>query len=128
MAYLIVFIGAGLGGALRHFVNVLAMRGAYPTYAGTLFINVTGSFLIGGVVGYFALRGYLPARLQLFLTTGILGGYTTFSAFSLETVLLVERNQYSTAAGYVVGSVILSAAGTFAALSLLRHLLGPDSR
>jgi len=80
------------------------------------------------VVGYFALRGYLPARLQLFLTTGILGGYTTFSAFSLETVLLVERNQYSTAAGYVVGSVILSAAGTFAALSLLRHLLGPDSR
>lgn len=123
MAYLIVFIGAGLGGALRHCVNVVAMRLGYPTYGGTLFINVTGSFLIGIVVGYFALKGHLPLRLQLFLTTGILGGYTTFSTFSLETVLLVERGQYGTAASYVVGSVVLSTAGTFAALWLVRSLL-----
>ncbi len=75
------------------------------------------------VVGDFALRGHLPARLQLFLTTGILGGYTTFSAFSLETVLLIDRGQYATVAGYVAGSVILSVAGTFAALALLRSFL-----
>ncbi len=123
MAYLIVFIGAGLGGALRHVVNVLTMRLAHPTYVGTLFINVTGSFLIGAVVGYFALKAHLPSRLQLFLTTGILGGYTTFSTFSLETVLLIERNQYGTAARYAAGSAILSVAATFAALLLIRLLL-----
>lgn len=123
MAYLIVFVGAGIGGALRHLVNVLTMRQGYPTYAGTLFINVTGSFLIGVVVGYFALKGHLPLRLQLFLTTGILGGYTTFSAFSLETVLLIERGRYETAVSNAVVSVLLSVGATFGAILLTRLVL-----
>src|SRR5262249_54848917 len=100
-----------------------AMRLGFPSYIGTLFINVTGSFLIGVVVGYFAMKSHLPPRLQLFLTTGILGGYTTFSAYSLEAVLLTERGQYQTALGYVVSSVVLSVGGTFAALWLVRLLL-----
>lgn len=123
MAHLIVFLGAGLGGMLRHVVNVAAMRLGQPTHVGTLFINVTGSCLIGAVVGYFALKGHLPPRLQLFLTTGILGGYTTFSAFSLETVLLVERGQYTMAAGYVIASAILSILATLAAMALIRLVL-----
>src|SRR6185312_8274711 len=75
MAYLIVFLGAGIGGSLRHFVNVLAMRLGEPTYVGTAFINITGSLLIGLVVEYFALKSHLPRRWLLFITTGIMGGY-----------------------------------------------------
>lgn len=124
-ALLIVFIGAGIGGALRHLVNVLTMRLGYPTYAGTLFINATGSLLIGVVLSYFALKGHLSPRLQLFLTTGILGGYTTFSAFSLETVLLIERGRYDTAISNAIVSVMLSVAATFGGIALCRVLLRP---
>ena len=124
MAYLIVFLGAGIGGSLRHFVNVLAMRLGEPTYVGTAFINITGSLLIGLFVEYFALKSHLPRRWLLFITTGIMGGYTTFSTFSLETVLLVERSQYVTAFAYVVGSFVLSVGATFSAFWILRSLLG----
>lgn len=123
MSYLIVFIGAGLGGALRHFVNVTMMHLAHPTYVGTFVINVSGSFCIGLIAEYFALRGHLPQTWRLFLTTGILGGYTTFSAFSLETVLLYERGQLVTAAAYVLSSVIASIGALFVALVVLRTLL-----
>ncbi len=119
-SYLIVFLGAGIGGALRHLMNAVTMHLALPGFVGTCVINVTGSFLIGAVIEYLALKGHLPSRWQLFLTTGILGGYTTFSTFSLETTLLVERGQYATAAGYVAVSVVLSIGATFAALALLR--------
>ncbi len=121
--YLIVFFGAGLGGALRHLMNVVTMQLAWPGFVGTCVINITGSFLIGAVIEYLALKGHLPSRWQLFLTTGILGGYTTFSTFSLETTLLIERGDYATAAGYVAVSVILSIGATFAALALLRLLI-----
>jgi len=125
MAYLIVFLGAGIGGSLRHFVNVAAMRLGLPTYGGTLLINVSGSIVIGLIAGTFALRGHLPRHVLLFLTTGIMGGYTTFSTFSLETVLLAERGELATAAGYVALSVALSVLGTVAALWLVRTVVGP---
>lgn len=121
-SYLVVFLGAGVGGALRHLVNVVTMQLGYPGFVGTCVINVTGSFLIGAVIEYLALRGHLPSRWQLFLTTGILGGYTTFSTFSLETTLLIERGQYATATSYVAVSIILSIGATFAALALMRFL------
>lgn len=123
MTYLIVFIGAGLGGALRHGVNVAGGRwlGHDFPYA-TITINVLGSFLIGVLAGYFALRTGLSQNLRLFLATGVLGGFTTFSAFSLDTALLVERNAYWTAAGYVVGSVALGLAGLFLGLALFRQV------
>lgn len=125
MGFAIVFLGAGIGGALRHAVNLGALRlfgtAAFPY--GTLAINVLGSFLIGIVAEYWALRSGLPQTGRLFLTTGILGGFTTFSAFSLETALLYERGQAIAALAYVLASVVLSVGALFLALALVRSLL-----
>jgi CrcB protein len=119
MPYLIVFLGAGIGGALRHGVNVGAAKLlGYGFPFGTLIVNVLGSFLIGLLAGYFGFRTGMSQHLRLFLTTGILGGFTTFSAFSLDAALLVERHAYALAAGYIVGSVGLSLVGLFLGLSL----------
>lgn len=122
MGYLIVFFGAGIGGALRHGVNLAAYRvlggGSFPY--GTLAINVLGSFAIGLIAEYFALRSGLPQHLRLFLTTGILGGFTTFSAFSLEVALLYERGQVAAGVAYAIGSVVLSVGALFLALALVR--------
>ena len=121
MLYLIVFLGAGIGGAFRHGVNVGAAKlfgHGYPF--GTLIVNITGSFLMGALAGYFVFRPGIAQHIRLFLTTGILGGFTTFSAFSLDAALLIERNQYAIAAGYVVGSVAASLAALFFGLALFR--------
>ena len=121
MGYLIVFAGAGLGGAMRHGVNLASGRlfgSGYPY--GTMVVNVVGSLLMGLLAGYFAARTGLPQHLRLFLVTGVLGGFTTFSAFSLDAALLIERHAYWSAAAYVLGSVILSLAALFAGLSLYR--------
>jgi CrcB protein len=123
MAYLIVFFGAGIGGALRHLVNVAAMHLGGQSHFGTAAANVTGSFVMGLIAEYFALRAHLPHHLRLFLMTGVLGGYTTFSAFSLDAVLLCERNELLNCAAYVLGSVCLSIGALFAALVILRTLL-----
>jgi CrcB protein len=87
---------------------------------GTLFINIVGSFVMGLTAEYFALKAGLPQHLRLFLTTGIYGGFTTFSAFSLETVLLYERGDLAGAIIYVAASVILSVAALFAGLAIVR--------
>lgn len=112
MNYLIVFLGAGLGGAGRHGVNVLAARlvgTAFPV--GTLAVNALGCFAMGLLAGIFAFRGHLPQEARLFLATGVLGGFTTFSAFSLDAALLWERGNAGLAAFYVLASVLLSLAG-----------------
>jgi CrcB protein len=122
MGFLIVFLGGGVGAALRHGVNLLSARllGSGFNYA-TLFENVSGSLVMGLLVGYFAFAGGASQHWRLFLTTGILGGYTTFSAFSLDSVLLYERGELGLAALYVVLSVGLSIGGLFAGLALVRH-------
>jgi fluoride exporter len=122
MGFLIVFLGGGIGAALRHGVNLLSARllGTGFNYA-TLFENVSGSLVMGLLVGYFAFAGGASQHWRLFLTTGILGGYTTFSAFSLDSVLLYERGEPGLAALYVVLSVGLSIGGLFAGLALVRH-------
>ncbi|WP_024891935.1 fluoride efflux transporter CrcB [Luteimonas huabeiensis] len=121
---LLVFLGGGLGAALRHGVNVLALRaGASAFPYGTLCINVVGSLLMGVVVAWFSARGGWSPSLRLFLTTGVLGGFTTFSAFSLEAALLYERGQVGLAAAYVVASVALSIGGLFAGMGLVRTML-----
>ena len=121
MLYLIVFIGAGLGGALRHGVNVGAGRlfGLGFPY-GTFIVNVAGSFAMGLFAGFFAYRAGIPQHVRLFLTTGILGGFTTFSTFSLDAAVLIERHAYGAAAGYVVGSVAAALAGLFFGLAVFR--------
>jgi fluoride exporter len=121
MLYLIVFIGAGIGGALRHGVNVAATRAfglGFPY--GTLIVNVSGSFLMGLFAGFFAYRAGVPQHLRLFLTTGILGGFTTFSTFSLDAAVLIERHAFAMAAAYVAGSVAAGLAGLFFGLALFR--------
>jgi CrcB protein len=122
MGYIIVFFGAGLGGALRHGVNMAAARMlGYGFPFGTLIVNVLGSFLIGLFAGYFAYRTGVNQHLRLFLTTGILGGFTTFSTFSLDAALLIERHSYALAAGYVIGSVGFALAGLFFGLAIFRQ-------
>ncbi|HVI06396.1 MAG TPA: fluoride efflux transporter CrcB [Sphingomicrobium sp.] len=121
MLYVIVFVGAGIGGALRHGVNLGAVRlFGYGFPFGTLIVNVLGSFVMGLFAGYFAFRPGIGQHVRLFLTTGILGGFTTFSSFSLDTALLIERHSFGLAAGYVVGSVAASLSALFFGLALFR--------
>ena len=122
MNYVLVFLGGGLGSTLRHTINVVCARclgTAFPYH--TFLINITGSLVMGLIAGYLAFKGEASQPWRLFLMTGVLGGYTTFSAFSLDTALLYERGAIGLAALYVVGSVVLSIAGLFAGLALVRH-------
>jgi CrcB protein len=123
MKYVLVFIGGGLGSTLRHLVNVVCPRflGANFPYH-TFIINITGSTIMGLIAGYLAFKGDASQSWRLFVMTGILGGYTTFSAFSLDSALLYERGETGLALLYVVGSVVLSILGLFAGLTLVRQL------
>jgi CrcB protein len=126
-SYLLVFLGAGIGGALRHGVNLGCARYcgvAFPW--GTLTVNVAGSFIMGALAAWLAFRageGW-SQPLRLFLATGILGGFTTFSAFSLDAVLIWERGEAGLAAAYAAASVVLSIAGLVAGLALMRTVAG----
>ena len=122
---LIVILGAGLGGGARHGINVAVSRLlpglGFPL--ATLIINVLGSFLMGVLAEGFALRGAAGHPARLFLTTGILGGFTTFSTFSLDAISLYERGEPAAAAGYVVASVAAGLVGLVAGLALVRAIL-----
>lgn len=121
-AYLAVFLGAGLGGALRHGVNNAALRLIGSNFPiGTVAVNVAGSFVMGLLAAWFALKADPGQTWRLFLTTGILGGFTTFSTFSLDTALLWERGQPAVAALYVVVSVAMALLGLFAGLLFVRY-------
>ena len=121
MNYLIVFLGAGIGGTVRHGFNVFIPRwmgSGFPYH--TLVINVLGSLVMGLLAGYFALKGEASQPWRLFLMTGILGGFTTFSAFSLDASVLYERGDLMSAAIYVLGSVVVSIAALFVGLYVVR--------
>lgn len=120
---LLVFLGSGIGGAARHGVNVWSLKTFGPHFpAGTFIVNVVGGLLMGLLAGWLAFRAQVPwtQELRLFLTTGILGGFTTFSAFSLDAVTLFERGDYGTAALYVGASVVLSIAALAIGLAVIR--------
>lgn len=122
MGYLIVFLGAGLGGATRHGVNLIAVRlFGYGIPFGTFIVNVAGSLLMGLLAGYFGYKTGIGQHWKLFFTTGFLGGFTTFSAFSLDAALLYERGSYGAFAAYVTGSVVLALLAFFAGLGLFRY-------
>lgn len=125
MGYLVVFVGAGVGGAIRHGMNIWVGRFLgthFPWH--TFLINVVGSSVMGLVAGLFIFRQDLTGNMRLFLTTGILGGFTTFSAFSLDAMLLWQRHDHLLAALYVGGSVVLSIAGLAIGLWIMRTALG----
>jgi len=124
--YVLVFLGGGAGACLRHACNLLGARVAVgsPWPWSTFLINISGALLMGVVVEAFALRNGASPQLRLLLTTGILGGYTTFSTFSLEIGLLLQRGQHGLAALYAGGSVALGLAGLFGGMKLARLALG----
>jgi CrcB protein len=122
--FLVVGVGAAIGGMLRLFVTqaVVARVGAgYGQYA-TLFINVSGSFLIGIVFELSQTRADFHPLLRYFLATGILGGYTTFSTFSLEAITIASGGMMWSSAGYVVGSVVLGIGGAMLGIVSARAL------
>ena len=120
--FFIVFLGGGLGAMCRHGVNVLAAQLVGTRYpVGTFAINVLGSLLIGVLAEWFAQRSHLSPYLRLFLITGILGGFTTFSAFSLEVGLLHERGDTTAAVVYGIASVICAVGAMFGGMYAIRH-------
>jgi CrcB protein len=117
-----VALGGAIGASLRYLTNVGALRlfgQGFPM--GTLIVNVLGSFVMGVLVVVLAKKG--GTHLAPLLMTGILGGFTTFSAFSLDALTLWERGQHSLAFGYVAASVILSLAAIAAGLFVARNLI-----
>jgi len=123
---LILFIAAGgaLGAVGRYAVLVGAGHwlGAGFPY-GTFIVNVVGSFLLGALVEVMALSWSPSEEMRVFLVVGVLGAFTTFSSFSLDTVVLMQKGELGFAALYVAGSVVLSVAGFFAGLALFRQIL-----
>lgn len=118
-----VAIGGALGSAARYGVNVWSGRMFGITFPWhTLTVNVLGCFVMGLLIEWMALRLNVGNDIRAFLTTGILGGFTTFSAFSLDFAFLVERKSYGLAGAYAASSVLLSLAAVFAGLYLVRAL------
>lgn len=124
-AILLVFVGAGAGGVLRHLTNVACFRWCGPQFPwGTMAVNVVGSLAMGVLAGWFAARtGAWTGHMKLLLLTGVLGGFTTFSAFSLDAVALWERGATLEAAAYVGASVALSVIALVIGLMLARAFL-----
>lgn len=121
--YLLVFVGGGVGAALRHGVNraSLAYFGLGFPY-GTLFVNIVGGLLMGVLAEAFLAKGGGSQEFRLFLTTGLLGGFTTFSAFSLEAALMWQRSDYAALFAYVAASVLLSIGALFLGMASVRAL------
>ena len=121
---LLVFVGGGLGSALRYLVlhsSRLWLPANIPF--GTLIVNVAGGLAAGMIAGVLARRGSDGTdAMALFLLTGLLGGFTTFSAFSIDAYLLWQRGEVGAAAGYVAGSVLLSIAAVVAGFAAVRAL------
>jgi CrcB protein len=122
---LIVFFGGGLGSVARYLLGVTAMRLIGPGWPyGTFAANILGGLLMGCLVGVLAQRGGADQeRWRLLLAVGVLGGFTTFSSFSLETALMIERKAYGAAAGYVAASVSLAIGALFLGLLAMRRIL-----
>jgi len=118
---LIVMIGGALGAGARHLTGKLMLGWLGPTYPwGTLTVNLVGGFLMGLLAGGLARLSAPGENWRLFLGVGILGGYTTFSSFSLDVVSLWERGQAMAAFGYVMISVIGAIAALFVGLMVMR--------
>lgn len=124
ISYVVVFVGAGIGGAARHGMNIWVTRlmgTNFPWH--TLLINILGSLIMGLITGWFAERLGAAGHLRLFLATGVMGGFTTFSAFSLDAALLWERSEHLLALLYVGGSVAGAIAGLALGLWVMRTAL-----
>ena len=121
---LAIAAGGALGAVSRHFVAGQIMRMVGPGFPfGTFAVNVIGSMLMGLMITAFAMRFEASQELRGFLTVGLLGGFTTFSTYSLETALLIERGDWSGAAFYAFGSMALGLVALFAGMWLGRVMV-----
>lgn len=123
--YFWIAIGSALGGVARHWCTTMAARWFGVTFPwGTLFINVLGSFVIGLFFALTGPHGRLDAstNAKLFVMVGLCGGYTTFSAFSLQTLALLQEGEWARAGGYIVASVLLCLAAVWAGYALASAL------
>ena len=123
---LLLFAAAGgaIGAGARHLVNIgfgRALGAGFPW--STLFVNVLGSLLMGALIEILALRLNVSPEVRTLLVTGVLGGFTTFSAFSLDFAVLIERGETLSALVYALGSVVASIGALFIGLSLVRVIL-----
>jgi CrcB protein len=123
-----MIMGIAIGGALdsvaRYLVNVSAGRMLGSDFPwGRMIVNVNGSFIMGGLISLMALRWSASQEIRAFLATGVLGDFTTFSAFSLDFATLVERRDFDLALCYAAGSVVLSLLAIFAGLWFCKTLL-----
>ena len=117
--YLIVFFGGGIGAAARYWLSGCVYRFLDPVFPyGNLVVNVTGSFLIGILMALFEERFVVDPMIKVFLTIGVLGGFTTFSSFSYETVALLRSGELLFAGLNIILSVSLCLAGTYAGMLL----------
>ena len=124
MSYLLVALGGGLGAVARFACGQVALKLLGPDFPfGTLLVNAVASLLMGVLIGVLALRIDGHPEIRLFLAVGVLGGFTTFSTFSLDTVVLVERGAMASAALYVLGSVIVSIVFLFGGMRAMRWIL-----
>lgn len=121
---ILFFVGLGsfIGGISRYLLSLFIQNKFLSTFPyGTLVVNITGCFLIGVIYG-FSERGSMNVEWRLFLATGIMGGFTTFSSFSNETVSMLRDAQYWQAFSYIALSVLIGLAATFGGISLIKHL------
>ena len=124
MHYILVFVGGGIGATLRHAVNRASLAWLGPGYPyGTLFVNIAGGLVVGILAELFLVKGGGSQSLRLFLVTGILGGFTTFSAFSLDAALMWQRGDYAALGTYVAASVFFSIAALFFGMAAVRSLV-----
>jgi crcB protein len=120
---LLVMIGGAIGAALRYQLGHASLRVMGPGYPwGTLAANVLGGFLMGALIGWLAVRyqGQHSEQIRLLLAVGVLGGFTTFSAFSLETMLMFERGELLSALGYILLSVAASIGALALGMTIMR--------
>lgn len=125
--FLLVATGGALGALARYGAGIAAFRlvGAGQWPWGTFAVNLTGGLLIGLFTGWLAFKGSANGEnIRLFAVVGVLGGFTTFSAFSLEVVAMLERREMATAALYALASVILSVVAVFVGLTIMRKVFG----
>lgn len=121
---LLASAGGAIGAGLRYLVNeAFAARGMLAFPWATLTANVIGCLLMGLLIGMFAERSHIGPELRTFLTTGILGGFTTFSAFSMDFVRLIENGEGAPAFVYVAASVLLSIGAVFLGLWIARTVI-----
>jgi CrcB protein len=121
---ILVFVGGGLGSLARYGVGMAYGRAGMIGWPfGTFTVNLAGGLLMGLLAGWLALRGGADQeRWRVLLGVGVMGGFTTFSAFSLETALMIERKAYGTAASYIGLSVVLAITAIFAGLLISRRV------